>query len=422
MALKYFGTDGVRGVFGEKLTLDLVGQIGRAVVASDCNKVVIGHDTRESCAQIIQVLKDVFISSNVSVVDVGTVPTNAISFFVREYKCDFGIMITASHNPPEHNGIKLFDNMGRKLDGEALEKIDGFIESCGKSPVTTPVALWADYLVSKFSATFKGKKLPRVALDFANGSGQGTAVNVLKKLGFALDIYNTETDGKNVNANCGALHPEFLQKRMSDARSASGQGLTPANDVGFAFDGDADRCIVLDGNGIPIEGEKTLAALGLYLKAKKIVSTVVFNGGVEKYLVSKGIEFVRTPVGGRHVIAELRKSNATDMVIGGEANGHFMFPHVTRDKDILVDDGLVTALMVLEMLVGSRKSIYDLCSEIPMWANANYTVTHDIHEGEFWIDGCRVLNRKSGTEALTRIYVEGEDPKKVEAVAQSFLK
>jgi phosphoglucosamine mutase len=201
-------------------------------------------------------------------------------------------------------------------------------------------------------------------------------------------------------------------------------------DLGFTFDGDADRCITLNEKGEIVDGEVLLATLAIHFKVKHLVSTVVFNGGVEKYLLGKGINFTRTPVGCRHVITALKSLKVP--AIGGEPNGHFMFPSVTEKAGILIDDGLVTALMITSMVVNSGKPLSRLCEGIPMWHFFNGEVrgrevklskdeSDAMARGGIWVDGCRVLIRKSGTEDMTRIYVEGEDKSAVDKLAKKYM-
>ncbi|MCL2228504.1 MAG: hypothetical protein FWC00_01600 [Firmicutes bacterium] len=404
--MKYFGTDGIRGVFGNGLTIEIVQKLALAIVSFKPKKVLIGRDTRESGPQIVLAIKDILHENNIKVVDVGIVPTSAVSFLTPKYGCDFGLMITASHNPPEHNGIKVVGKDGKKIDGDALVQFDTLV---GKQVVLNKDLSnpWKDFLVNRFKDDFKGKKLPHLAIDFANGSGAQTAIDVLGRLGFKLDVYSNGED--EINKNCGS---SLLAKELK----------TKPVDVSFTFDGDADRCLVLDGDGTEIPGDVMLGAYAVYMKAKCLVSTVMFNGGVEEYLLGKGIQTVRTPVGERHVIAELTRNikQIKDYPVGGEPNGHFIFP-----QTIMSDDALVVVLVTLKILVQSGKTIKQLTSGIPMWHSELLNTTKDIDKkkhGAYIQDGCRVLVRKSGTENLTRIYVEGSSAKKVSQVVKNLHK
>jgi len=379
--VKYFGTDGIRGVYGKTLTLDLVAKVGNAIVRvlasgseaiPKCGAVaVIGWDTRKSGNSIVKKLTKTLVSNGIKVIHIGVVPTTALAFMTRELKADLGIMITASHNPPEYNGIKLFASTGEKLDEQATERIDALIDMD---------TLWQDFLITQFAPKFKNKKLPRVILDCANGSGASVAINVLKRLGFDVEAHNTETDGRNININCGALRPTLTG-------------------FGFAFDGDADRCIAVDEDGKIVHGDVLLAVLARHLKAAKLVTTVMFNTGTEKWLNQHGIDVIRTPVGDKYVYAALKSGGK----LGGEPSGHIIFPDIFP-----CGDGLVTALITLQMMVESGNSLSALCADVPIWPSILRNTPQDIAAGEYWRDGCRVLVRKSGTENTTRVLVEGE--------------
>jgi len=279
------------------------------------------------------------------------------------------------------------------------------------------IDLWTDYLVGKFAPVFAGKKLPRVAIDFANGSGADVAIDVLTRLGFELDVYNNAPDGNNINLNCGALYPEGLARVLATKVATQDffrKHHSPPS-VGFAFDGDADRCVVLDNAGAVIPGDVLLAFLAIHMGATDVVSTVMLNGGAEKYLESRGINVHRTAVGDRHVIAGVerclrRKScEATSeastresrVVVAGEPSGHYVFPDI-----IMCDDGLVSALMVLKMFIENNGAFPPMP---PLWHSVMKNVTGDV-------PNMRILIRKSGTENLTRIYVEGENKDKVEQI------
>jgi len=408
--MKHFGTDGIRGIFGDDLNAKVIGALGNAIRTQGHKKIILGHDTRKSCGAIISAL-------GLEVTNVGVVPTTALAYLTRELGADLGIMITASHNPPEYNGIKLFGPDGQKLDGMPLEVLDGLIDTlppldpvAQKAPKRGANRQWQNFVVNCFKKSFHGKKLPKVYLDNGNGSGWRTAEKVFKRLGFDAEAFNTQSDGNDINVGCGATHPEFLSEKMTQKKvpllhggvaRRSRDGVVMSGVLGFSFDGDADRCVVFDENGTPVPGDVLLALLAEYINATTFVSTVMMNVGTEKWLRSKGIDVIRTPVGDRYVLAEMLKAGAQ---LGGEASGHIIFP-----KIFMGGDGLLTALVTLEMLVLGGKPMSQLAASVTVWPSLMHNVEHEVPEGEYMRDGCRVLVRKSGTERLYRILVEGED-------------
>ena len=406
-SMKHFGTDGTRGVFGKDLSLEFVERVARAILQEAVKKsggrVVIGNDTRFSGDAIVNTMRRVF-DGHAEVIYLGVVPTTAVMVVTPAVKADIGIMVTASHNPYTDNGIKLVGPNGEKMPDHALTAIDEAIDT-----VTVGFGIndyvkkhWCDYLVKKFEPIFKGKKLPRVAFDFANGSGAGVALNVMERLGFDVAVCNNEPTGTNINANCGALHPEGMAKSMAGKV-----------DVMFAVDGDADRCITIDGKGEIVDGSALLAAHVLHKGQTHLVSTVMFNAGTEEYLKERGITVSRTPVGDRYVVAKMKEVGAK---IGGEPNGHANFAEVSY-----CDDGLVTCLVTVALMVETGKSLREIIAPIPAWFNITHNTPNDVPAGAYWRDDCRLLIRKSGTEKLTRVYIEGRDEATVKRVLDEIL-
>lgn len=381
----------MRGIWGADLNVELVKKIGAAVLISKPERVILGHDTRASCDEIVAELTAVLSSGGAHIVNVGVVPTTIVSYLVNALGADIGIMVTASHNPPQYNGIKVFDRNGEKLGGAELEKLDNFIEPC---------MMWCDYLVNKFAPIFAGKVLPKIAVDFANGSGTEVATTVFKRLGFDVDAYNAKPDGHNINHECGAIYPERVVR-------------TRRVDVGFAFDGDADRCVVLDDNGKAICGDALIAAFAVHLKSETVVSTIMFNSGAEKFLRDRGISVVRTNIGDRHIMQELKKH---EKVIGGEPSGHFFFPHIYP-----VCDGLVTALVTLQLVTETGRKIREITADIPILPSVLENTNMDIAGGEKNQDGARIIVRRSGTEHLTRIYIEAKTKKQCGQILEQIL-
>ena len=411
--MNYFGTDGIRGVVGASFNIDLVVKTAKAVVRylaeqGGGKRVVVGWDTRESCDFIVGALSGVLAAGGAAVLKLGVVPSGALGFLTRELCADLGIMITASHNPAEWNGIKLFSRMGGKLDDTEIEKIEFFMDGIAGGQVRSTacarvgriknkfaaVKLWEKHLTDTFGGGVANK---RIAFDCANGSGFKTARNVMRALGFNAAFFNKALGGNRVNLRCGANHGEFLGGVMKNRGGF---------DVGFAFDGDADRCVIFDENGRVVHGDAVLFLLARAAGAKTLVSTVMFNSGVERSLEKHGIKLVRTAVGDRFVMRELLKHTCA---VGGEASGHVLFPHLAP-----VGDGLLTALMVLKLLCESGKTMSELCAGVEVWPSRmkNIAVTAGQKaafktDKVFYKDGCRVLIRASGTENIVRVFVEG---------------
>jgi len=270
--------------------------------------------------------------------------------------------------------------------------------------------IWIDLLVNKFTPVFKGKNLPHIYADFANGSGTAVAMDVFGRLGFKVTAFNTETDGKNINVDCGATHPEFLKSKMT-----AGPGGHPL--VGISFDGDADRCIVIDETGKVVTGDVLMAALCLTSNAKTLISTIMFNSGTQKFLEQKGVELVRTKVGDRFIVEAIKQLDNISNIIAGEPSGHYVFPEI-----FLSGDGLLSALMILKMIVETGKPLNQLCGDIPMWPSILKNVTHEVESGEYWKGDARVLIRKSGTERLWRILVEAPTQKQCQEILDDILK
>jgi phosphoglucosamine mutase len=401
--MKYFGTDGIRGVWGEEINIELVHKFANALARykSDTNHILIGHDTRRSCGEILRELETVFSSYGIKTTVIGRVPTTALAFLTRKLGCDMGLMITASHNPPSHNGIKIFNNFGEKLPKESVAIIDSLINS------TDAVDHWVNYLVEKFEGKIDTGGL-KIAADFANGSGADVAKAVFARLGVACDTYNTNTGGDDINVGCGAVNHAYLRDLF--------QKNPDKYDLGFAFDGDADRLVVFDRFGRAVSGDALLAVLARHQNAKSVITTVMFNGGAARWLEKCGMNVSRTAVGDMHILAELKRINGD---IGGEPSGHYIFP-----KIILTDDGLVSALMVLCMLAKTRKSIHEIISAVPLWHSKLLNVTDDIHPhvaDHIVTHTSRVLVRRSGTENVTRIYVEAQTEAECAAVMEQII-
>ena len=431
--MKYFGTGGIRGIWGSTLDVELVTRVAMAIVEFKPKSICLGHDTRESGDEIQLALYKVFASRGITVVNIGVVPTTVLAFMTHQFKCDIGIMITASHNPPDNNGIKVFDKHGEQFDGADLEKLDTLVGevvykvegekgerymtkqqprlTMGQTDPTVP---WKNYILDKFRGVLGGRALPRVAIDFANGSGAAVGMDILQKLGFTVvDGFNMETDGKNVNRNCGATHPEFICDKVKKSKGKY--------EIGFAFDGDADRCIVCDERGNLIEPDVLLAALALNnFDTRHVVGTVMTNTGIEKFLKTLGLTLHRTPVGERYVVAKIKELEKTGIknIVGGEASSHYVFPDI-----IYAGESLVALLKTVEMITARNKPVSEAMKDVAagMWPSILKNVPELIPARETKYDDARVLIRQSGTEKLTRVFVEAETKQRMDELLKEVL-
>lgn len=440
---RLFGTDGARGVANSELTCELAMKIGRAaamVLTESCAhkpKVLIGMDTRASSHMLAAAIGAGLCSVGADVLIIDVVPTPAVAFLVKEYDYDAGVMISASHNPCEYNGIKIFQGNGYKLPDELENEIEEIILDETKLP---PVVLGGDVGKISFSSKavddyifhlamtadgdFKGMK---IALDCANGSASVTARALFTRLGAKCCIINETPNGTNINENCGSTHLEQLQKFVVENKC----------DIGFAFDGDADRLLVVDENGEVVDGDKIIAVCSKFMKENNklknntAVVTVMSNMGFFKFCEKNDINCVKTKVGDRYVLEEMVKNG---YVIGGEQSGHIIFlDHATTG------DGQMSAIQVLNVLKSTGKKISELASEMQVYPQVliNVRVSNfgkarldkdeevqlAIREASEELgDTGRVLVRVSGTEPLVRVMLEGEDYNQIKSLAESIAK
>lgn len=424
---KLFGTDGVRGIAHADLTEELAASVGYAaaqVLASEHRKkpvVLIGRDTRESGEALETAVARGLCTAGADVVLCGVVPTPAIAFLVTERKADAGVMISASHNPYEYNGIKLFGPSGCKLRDEEEDQIEALIlggkaDPAGKAQtgtVTRDDAAVSDYvahLAEGFSGTFTGK----VLVDCANGSASATAEKLFDALGVQADLVNCAPDGKNINDGCGSTHIEELIPRVREG----------GYDVAFAFDGDADRLLVVDEAGHILDGDFLLAILADYLKQHNrlkndtVVVTTMSNLGFFKLMEERSVRTAVTKVGDRYVLEEMLKNGH---VLGGEQSGHMiLLDRATTGDGQLSAVTLLEAMMdagkPLSVLGGAMKRFPQVMVNVPATVSMkaqldeNDAVRRVIADCEagFGSRG-RVVVRASGTEPLIRVMVEGED-------------
>ena len=420
---KYFGTDGFRGEANVKLTVEHAFKVGRYLGwyygREHKAKIVIGKDTRRSSYMFEYALAAGITASGADAYLLHVTTTPSVSYVVRTEGFDCGIMISASHNPFYDNGIKVINGQGHKLEAEVEEKIEAYID--GKTeerPLATREDIgrtidfaagrnrYIGYLISLPTRSFKNI---RVGLDCSNGSSSAIAKSVFDALGAKTYVINNEPDGTNINTNCGSTHIEILQKFVKE------QGL----DVGFAYDGDADRCIAVDENGEVVDGDRILYVCGKYmmeqgaLKDNTIVTTVMSNLGLYKACDQVGLRYEKTAVGDKYVYENMSQNGYQ---LGGEQSGHIIF-----SKHATTGDGILTSLKIMEVMLEKKASLGTLAGEVKIYPqllqnlrvqDMDATLNHpDVQkaikevEDRLGTEG-RVLVRKSGTEPLLRVMVE----------------
>ncbi len=438
---RLFGTDGVRGVANTELTGEMAFQLGRAgayVLTKETKhapRILVGMDTRISGDMLEAALVAGICSVGAHAVLAGIVPTPAVAYLVRKYRLDAGVVISASHNPVEYNGIKFFNSQGYKLSDDLEDEIENIILShpeilpspTGASIGTHTVAEDAldDYIAFLGSTTKEKFDGIKVALDCANGASYKAAPITLLNLGAKLCIIHNEPDGTNINERCGSTHMEDLKAFVKENKA----------DIGFAFDGDADRCLAVDENGELIDGDKILAICGLDMKEKgtlkndTIVGTVMSNLGLTMMGREKGISIEQAGVGDRYVLERMIEAERN---LGGEQSGHIIFlDHNTTG------DGILTAIQLLSVMKRTGKKASELAKAMEVMpqvlVNARVNnakkntymeapaIRHAIAklEEEFSADG-RVLIRTSGTEPLIRVMIEGKDMERMEKAAKEL--
>ncbi len=441
---KLFGTDGIRGVAG-KYPLDggTTFAIGRALAHHLARKsakprVVIGQDTRESSVWIADAVAAGLASWNAEVASAGVITTPGIAYLARKQAFDAGIVISASHNPWNDNGIKVFGGDGYKLSDEIELSIEreifnmveqGGAPSADARPKVFPTLpgdhqLQEDYekwLKTRISQTSLAGR--RLVVDCANGAASPIAPELFAMLGVKVDFIHYGPDGRNINENCGALHPEVVAAEVK-RRGA---------DLGVTFDGDADRALFADEHGNVVNGDAVMLMTARDLQTRgelrgdTIVATTMSNMGLEAALKRSGIKMLRAPVGDKYVLEEMQKTGA---VLGGEQSGHIIFSQVST-----TGDGLLTALMVLDVLARTGKPISSLISDLKVFPQVIKNVcvrekvpfdqitavANSIKTAEQDLDGSgRVVVRYSGTEALARVMIEAESKEKMEKHASAI--
>lgn len=437
---KLFGTDGIRGVVGENLTADLAFRVGQSVSAvlmedkGNRPTVVIGKDTRISSDMLESALMAGICDMGGDVKPVGTIPTPAVAYLARQEKADAGIVISASHNPYVYNGIKVFSGQGYKLSDEVEARIEEKILSSAPFRHRTKEEIgrrhhgmrqlkrdYIDFVAATIESDLSGLK---ILVDCANGAASATAPELFARFNAHTDFIHRDPDGVNINERCGSTHLESL----SDAVAQGGY------DIGVAFDGDADRCLMIDETGAVIDGDKVMAVCALDLRRRgklngnAIVATVMSNLGLHEFCKNNGIELICTSVGDRNVLEEMLRH---DYRIGGEQSGHTIFTALET-----TGDGEVTALQFLQVLAQSGKKASELASvcavypqvlinvEVPNEAGvkeaimASPALMEAVEREENALSGAgRILVRPSGTEALIRVMVEAKTEKMAQETA-----
>ncbi|PAF43726.1 phosphoglucosamine mutase [Helicobacter sp. 11S03491-1] len=441
--MKIFGTDGVRGKAGLDITPMFVMKLGAAAGLyfrkhSITNKILVGKDTRRSGYMIENALVSALTSVGYDVIQVGPMPTPAVAFLTEDMRCDAGIMISASHNPYEDNGIKFFNRFGYKLDENAEAKIEdlfyneALISRSYKTGLEIGSSKRIDDVVGRYIVHIKNsfpKNLTlqgiRVVIDTANGAGYRVAPTVFSELGADVVVINDEPNGYNINQQCGAMHPLALSNEVRRYRA----------DIGFALDGDADRLVVVDNKGNVVDGDKLIGALSVYekslnkLKNNQVVATLMSNLALQEYLYRHDIRLIRCNVGDKYVCDEMQKNNAN---FGGEQSGHIIFGDYAK-----TGDGLVSALQVMAVLMQSGKKSAEVLNPFELYPHKliNLVIEQKISletiEGyQDWLKkiealGMRHLIRYSGTENKLRILLEGKNKLLLESTIKDlseFLK
>ena len=438
---RLFGTDGVRGVANEELTPLLAMQLGQAgaTVLTKENEhhstIMVGCDTRISGDMLANALMAGICSVGANAVYVGVIPTPAVAYLTKKYKVEAGVVISASHNPVEFNGIKFFDGNGYKLPDSMEDEIEALIRS-GMQGVEFPTGSrvgkikyrtdareeYINHAIQTVPVELSGMK---IVVDCAEGAAYYTSVEALRELGATVVPIHNMPDGTNINANCGSTHMEELQARVVYEKA----------DVGLAFDGDADRLLAVDENGEMVDGDQIMGIVGVHmrdqgkLKKDTIVATVMSNLGFFKMGEREHLNMEQTKVGDRYVLERMREIGAS---LGGEQSGHIIF----LDENT-TGDGLLSALHLLQVMVDTKKPLSELAkvmtvmpqalvnAKVPNHKKERYMEYPEIAEAiealdrKFAGEG-RVLIRPSGTEPKVRVMIEGKDQKMIEEEAKKL--
>ncbi len=436
---RLFGTDGVRGVANAELTCERAMQIGRAaaeVLSSgrrNLPTVLVGMDTRISSEMLASALTAGLCSVGADVIDLGVVPTPAVAYLIGKYKAQAGIMISASHNPYDYNGIKIFNEDGYKLEDELEERIESIVLDNSPEPklaasgdigrvirAANAAKDYIDHLCSSVHCSLDGMN---IAVDCANGSASRTAATLFERLGANAVILSSEPNGININDGCGSTHLDKLREYV----------IAHNLDAGIAYDGDADRCLCIDNEGNDVDGDMIMAITALDMKARgklnknAVVGTIMTNFGFTKFCEANGIRFVATKVGDRYVLEEMLLE---DYYLGGEQSGHIIF----RDYST-TGDGQLTSIQLLSQLKRTGTSLSDAAKVMTRFPQfivnirvspeaklaffTDHTVKEILEDAKKAMGNTgRVVTRPSGTEPLIRIMTEGEDSELAKHIAE----
>ena len=435
MARRLFGTDGIRGEANKyPMTSEVALKVGMAAGKMFTNgthrhRVVIGKDTRLSGYMIESALKSGFLSVGMDVFELGPMPTPAVAMLTRSLRADLGVMISASHNPFDDNGIKLFDPDGYKMSDETEKKIEELVEkdtACLLVPSDRIGRATRVESAQERYIEFAKRTLPRnlrldglrVVIDCANGAGYKVAPLALWELGAEVIKLGVEPNGVNINLNCGSTAPEALCAKVREVRA----------DIGIALDGDADRVIIVDEKGQIVDGDQLMAVIAESwqrrgrLTAGGVVATVMSNLGLERYLKERGLSLARTPVGDRYVVEYMRKHGYN---VGGEQSGHIVLSDFTT-----TGDGIISALQIMAVVVASGKPVSEVCARFTAVPQILRNVRYDggqplekeavkkvidLARQRLGNQG-RLVIRPSGTEPVIRVMAEGDDLMLVDAV------
>ena len=437
---KYFGTDGIRGQANSRtMNAEMALKVGMAAgsfhtAGGHRHRVVIGKDTRLSGYMIEQALTAGFLSVGMDVFLFGPLPTPGVAMLTRSLRADMGVMISASHNPHQDNGIKLFDKQGRKLSDADELAIETLMQRDMNDLLVSPENLGratriedaqARYIESAKRTLPRGLRLEglRIVVDCANGAAYKVAPAALWELGAEVISIGVEPNGFNINEDCGSTSPQKLINKVREVRA----------DIGIALDGDADRVLIVDENGVAVDGDQIMALIATswaakgQLKGGGLVTTIMSNLGLERHLSDKGLNLARTRVGDRYVVEHMR---ANDFNVGGEQSGHIVLSDFST-----TGDGLTAALQVLAEVMETGKPVSQLCNQFTplpqVLKNVRYShgtpldmpvVQDAIAEGESRLAKTgRLVIRPSGTEPLIRVMAEGEDEKLVNAVVSDIV-
>jgi len=405
MTRRFFGTDGVRGVVGEDLTPELIERLGKAATLwSKGGRVFVGRDTRASGPELEEAFARGIVEAGGNAVLAGVLPTPAVALLAL----DLGVVVSASHNPPEYNGIKIFDRDGQKLTDADEEEIESLLDTEGPGDgeidrVGVATDSYLEHITERFGNDLSGL---RIAVDCANGAYSAIAPQAFEQLGAEVTAIGAEPDGTNINVGCGATDLSLLQRTV----------LRGDFDLGVAFDGDGDRMLAVDANGAAVDGDEILAILADHLSVDLVAVTVMTNYGFHRFAEERGIRLVTTDVGDRYVLEALRREGG---VLGGEQSGHIIYL-----KDHVTGDGLAASLLLCAALEG--RTLTEAAAVLPRFPQAKENVRvatknlsddllREIQRLNAELGGSgRIVVRPSGTEPVVRVLAEAENPWKAQ--------